>query len=326
MAKRKNKEVSFKDLLSLYRKMVKIRKFEEKVGRLVFSKEIKTPCHLYIGQEAIAAGVCLNLKNTDYIFGNHRNHGHFIAKGGDIKKLACEIFCKISGTSKGKGGSMHTVAPEVGFLGAASIVAASIPIAVGAGLACQIQKKRSVSVSFFGEGAVSEGIFYESLNFAALKKLPVIFVCEKNLYSTHMRINQILADTSVVKKAESLGVPGVKIDGNNVFEVYRVFKKLIEKVKQGNGPVLIEAETYRYCGHVGPDDNVGGEHTDIRPRKEFNSWKFRDPIKRLARKIPIEKREKIGKEIDREIESAFEFAKKSPFPQKSELKKDVFKL
>lgn len=312
--------------LKMYEIMLRIRRFEEKVGDLVSKGEIKTPCHLYIGEEAVAVGVCSALEKEDYIFSNHRNHGHFIAKAGDLKELVAEIFCKETGCSKGKGGSMHTVAPEVGLLGTPPIVAASIPIAVGAALSAKLRGTKQVAVSFFGDGAVNEGIFYESLNFASLKKLPVIFVCENNQYSTHLPIAQCLADTNIAKKAEGFNLPGIQIDGNNVIEVFQTAKRAVERARQGQGPTLIECLTYRWRGHVGPDDNIQGTHTDIRPAEELAFWKAKCPIKRLEKELnlaALEKKE-IDNKIEKEVEEAIKFAKESPYPEESELTKDLF--
>jgi len=325
-------DISKEILVKMYETMLLIRRFEERVGELVLKGEIKTPCHLYVGEEAIATGACLTLKNEDYIFGNHRSHGHYIAKGGDIKKLMAEIFCKETGCSKGKGGSMHVVAPESGLLGTPPIVAASIPIAVGAALSSTIKGTNQISVSFFGDGATNEGVFYESLNFASLKKLPVVFICENNFYSTHMPINKILADTNISKKAEGFNMPGIQIDGNNVIEVFQAVQEATERAREGNGPTLLECLTYRWRGHVGPDDNIQGTHTDIRPREELDSWKERCPVKGLEKNLLEQgvlsesaKRQIIEK-IEKEIEEAVEFARKSSCPKEEELLKDVFKI
>src|SRR3990170_2618135 len=222
-------DVSPNVLRNMYVTMVKIRKFEEKVAELLLApkKEITTPCHLYIGQEAIATGVCSVLKKDDWVFSTHRSHGHFIAKGGSLKALMAELYCKKTGCSKGRGGSMHIASPDHGLLGSSAIVGGTIPIAVGAALAFSMQNKDAVSVAFFGDGAVSEGVFYESLNFASLKKSPVIFVCENNFYCTHLPVSECLADTNIYKKAEAFGIPGIRIDGNNVIEVYKTAKKAV---------------------------------------------------------------------------------------------------
>ena len=311
-------------LKKMYRMMLMIRKFEEKAGDLVLKGEIRTPCHLYIGQEAIATGVCSALKKEDFIFGNHRSHGHYIAKGGDIKKLMAEIYCKATGCSKGKGGSMHIVAPEIGMLGTPPIVAASIPLAVGAALASVLEKNNRISVSFFGDGATNEGIFYEALNFASLKKLPVIFICENNKYATHMPISKCLANTNIAKKAELFNMPGFQIDGNNVIKVFQTVKKAGERARKGKGPTLIECLTYRWRGHVGPHNDLD---KGLRSKKEWDFWQKRCPLKRLEKvlKITRSEKEKISQEIGKEIEKAVIFAKNSPYPQKKELLKNVFK-
>lgn len=308
-------------LWEMYVTMVKIRKFEEKVAELISEEEIICPCHLYIGEEAVAAGVCSVLRKEDYVFSTHRSHGHYIAKGGDIKALMAELYCKATGCSKGRGGSMHLASPEVGLLGSSAIVAGTIPLAVGGALAFSIQKKDNVSVAFFGDGATNEGTFYESLNFAALKKLPVIFVCENNLYSTHMPISSCLADTNIYKKAEIFNMPGFRIDGNNIVEVFRVAKKAIEDARCGKGPTLIECMTYRWRGHVGPNLDVD---KGLRTKKELEYWINRCPIKRLEEfllkqgVLSESEKTQIYDNIEKEIEESLTFAKESPSPNQDE--------
>jgi pyruvate dehydrogenase E1 component alpha subunit len=321
-------KINRKFFKKMYETMIRIRRFEERLGDLILQGEIKTPCHLYIGEEAIAAGVCSALKRTDYIFGNHRSHGHYIAKGGDINKLMAEIYCKDTGCSGGRGGSMHVVAPEVGLLGTPPIVAASIPIAVGTALSSRINSKRRVAVSFFGDGATNEGVFYESLNFASLRKLPVVFICENNLYSTHMPIARILADTNIAKKASVFGMPGLRVDGNDVLKVYQVVKKAVQNARNGKGPTLIECLTYRWRGHVGPDDNIQGVHTDIRPKSELESWKAKCPIKRAERalNLSVSQKKRIARKIEKEIEKAVIFAKNSLSPKKEELVRNILSV
>jgi len=316
-------------LRKMYVTMVKIRKFEERVAELVTSpKEIITPCHLYIGEEAGATGVCSALKRDDYVFSTHRSHGHYIAKGGDLKALMAELYCKKTGCSKGKGGSMHVASPDIGLPGSSAIVGGTIPIAAGAALAFSMQNKDAVSVAFFGDGAAHEGVFYESLNFASLKKLPVIFFCENNLYCTHLSIADTLADTNIYKKAEAFGMPGIRIDGNNVMEVYKVAKKAIEDARNGKGPTLIESMTYRWRGHVGPYDDLD---QGLRSKEELDLWMNRCPIKML-KKFLLEQgimseleRDQIHKAISEEIEEAVKFAKESPYPDENDLLHDVFK-
>jgi len=316
-------------LRKMYVMMVKIRKFEEKVSELLISsKEIITPCHLYIGEEAVATGVCSNLEEDDYVFSTHRSHGHFIAKGGSLKALMAELYCKKTGCSKGKGGSMHVASAEIGLPGSSAIVGGITPIASGVALAFSMQKKDTISVAFFGDGAAHEGVFYEALNFASLKKLPVIFVCENNLYCTHLPIAACLADTNIYKKAEAFGMPGVRIDGNNVMEVYKVARRAIEDARSGKGPTLIECMTYRWRGHVGPYDDLD---KGLRSKEELDYWMNRCPIKMLERFL-IEngimsesERDQIHKAVSGEVEEAVKFARESPYPDENDLLHDVFK-
>jgi len=318
-------------LHKMYATMVKIRVFEERVAELLLSpkKEITTPCHLYIGQEAVATGVCSALKNDDYVFSTHRSHGHFIAKGGDLKALMAELYCKKTGCSRGKGGSMHVASSDIGLPGSSAIVGGTIPIALGTALAFSMQNKNAVSVVFFGDGAASEGIFYESLNFASLKKLPVILVCENNLYCTHLPITACLADTDIYKKSEVFRMPGMRVDGNNVMEVYKAAKRAIEDARHGKGPTLMECMTYRWLGHVGPYDDLD---KGLRSKEELDYWMNRCPIKMLE-KILLEhgimselERDQIRKAISEEVEEAITFARESPYPEENDLLSDVFKL
>ncbi len=318
-------------LISLYKTMLKIRICEESLVEPILKGEIKTPCHLYTGEEAIATGVCAALERDDYIFGNHRSHGHYLAKGGDVKKLIAEIYCKETGCSKGRGGSMHVIAPEVGFLGAAPIVAGTISLAVGAALASKIRGEIRVTVSFFGDGAAGEGVLYESLNFAALRKLPIIFACENNFYSTHMPLKECRAKDNIYESGIPFGVPGYRVDGNNVLEVYEVTKKAVERCRKGDGPALIEFVTYRLRGHVGPDDNIQGLHTDIRPKEEVEGWRKRDPVKNFENFLlqngilSQDEMDQIKSAIEEEIKEAHIFARTSPYPDERELDRYVFK-
>ncbi len=318
-------------LLHLYREMWRIRLCEESLVEPILKGEIKTPCHLYTGEEAIAVGICACLKKEDYIFGNHRSHGHYLAKGGDLKKLIAEIYCREGGCSRGRGGSMHVIAPEVGMMGAAPIVAGTISLAMGAALACKIRGDNRVVVSFFGDGATGEGVFYESLNFASLKKLPIIFACENNLYSTHMPISQCRANERIADSGRAFSVESMVVDGNDVLEVYKKTKKAIDRCREGKGPVLIEFLTYRLRGHVGPDDNIQGTHTDIRPAEEVEEWRKRDPViifenYLLAKNIiSREEMREIKTKLKQEVEEALEFARKCAPPMREELTKYVFK-
>jgi pyruvate dehydrogenase E1 component alpha subunit len=316
-------------LLQMYTTMVKIRKFEERVAQLLLPpKEIITPCHLYIGQEAVATGVCASLTKDDYVFSTHRSHGHFIAKGGDLKALMAELYCKKTGCSRGRGGSMHVASPDLGLPGSSAIVGGTIPIAVGAALGFSMRDKNTVAVAFFGDGAAHEGVFYEALNFASLKKLPVVFVCENNLYCTHLSVADTLADPNICRKAEAFAMSGVRIDGNDVMEVYRIAKKAIEEARSGKGPTLIEAMTYRWLGHVGPYDDLD---KGLRSKEELDCWMKRDPIK-IVEKFLLdqdimseEERNCINGAISEEVEEAVKFARGSPHPDENDLLYNVFK-
>jgi len=315
-------------LKTMYATTLRIRKFEEKVAQLVSLKEIICPCHLYIGQEAVAAGVCANLRKDDWVLSTHRSHGHYIAKGGGLKALMAELYGKATGCSGGYGGSMHLASPEIGMPGSSAIVAGTVPLAAGAALAFKLQKKDSVAVAFFGDGAVDEGVWYETLNFASLKKLPVIFVCENNLYSTHMSLTDCLADTTIYKKAAVFNMPGVRIDGNNTVKVYKAAQKAIDDARQGKGPTLLECMTYRWLGHVGSNDDLD---KGLRSRAELDAWLARCPIKTFEafllkqRIMSRAEKDRISKEIDAEIEQAYVFAKESPYPDKSQVAGEVFK-
>jgi len=318
-------------LKQLYRTMLRIRLCEESLVEPIIKGEMKGPVHLYTGEEAIATGVCAALSRKDYVFGTHRSHGHYLAKGGTLQKLIAEIYGKETGCSKGRGGSMHIIDPEKGMLGAAPIVAGTISLAVGAALASKIKGEQRVSVSFFGDGATGEGVLYESLNFAALKKLPVIFACENNLYSTHLPIRECRPGKHIFGIGIPFGIMSFQVDGNDVLKVYETTKKAVEICKKNRGPVFIEFMTYRLRGHVGADDNVQGTHTDIRPKEEIARWRKKDPIMKferflLKKKIfKKEELERIKKKLKDELQDAHIFAKNSPYPNPEELKKYVFK-
>lgn len=313
-------------LLRMYECMLKIRLFEERVGDLVQANEVKTPCHLYIGQEAIATGVCFALEKKDYVWGGHRSHGHYLAKGGDLKAMMAEIYGKATGCSKGRGGSMHVIAPEVGILGTVPLVAATIPLAVGAALASKLRGDHRVSVSFFGDGATEEGHFHESVNLAAVYQLPVVFVCENNFYASHMSLMERRAKDNIVLTAEAHAIPGVHLDGNDVEAVHRAASEAVDRARNGDGPTLLECRTYRWRGHVGPswDMDVG-----VKRKDELKDWLPKDAVARARRKlqglgVPSETIERVQKEIHEEVEAAVAFAKDSPYPDSSDLLEHVF--
>ena len=313
-------------LKSMYKTMLRIRIFEEGIIPLLNS-EIKCPVHLYIGQEAVAAGVCANLQKSDYVFSTHRSHGHYIAKGGDINALMAELYGKASGCSRGRGGSMHIASPKIGLPGSSAIVAGSIPLACGAALSSKLRESNSVAVSFFGDGATNEGIFYESLNFAALKKLPVIFVCENNLYATHMPISACLSDTNIHKKACVFGMPGRRVDGNDVVEVYLAVEEAVANSRSGGGPSLLECMTYRWHGHVGPSYDIDKK---LRSQEELDFWMSRCPIKSLENILSENgflshsDISQIKVDIEREVQDAITSARKADYPDAKELLQHLF--
>ena len=318
-------------LRQLYRTMLRIRLCEESFIEPILDGDVHCPVHLYSGEEAVAAGICASLKETDYIFGNHRSHGHFLAKGGSMNELTAEIYCKETGCSRGRGGSMHLIDPDVGMLGAAPIVAGTISLALGAALAASIRKDARVAVCFFGDGATGEGVLHESLNFAALKKLPIVFVCENNLYATHMPVRECRVENSIYKIAEPFCIESREIDGNDVLKVYEAGQKAIDKCRAGEGPVFLECLTYRFRGHVGPDDNIQGSHTDIRPKEEIEAWFQKDPVKLfenyLSRNklVDEEALDEIRREVQSEVDDSHIFAKNSPVPDRRELTRDVYR-
>jgi len=323
------KEIPSSTLRTLYTTMLRIRKLEERIAELLQSpSEIVCPVHLYTGQEAVATGFCANLRREDYVFSTHRSHGHYIAKGGDLGALMAELYGKATGCSRGRGGSMHLASPDMGLPGSSAIVAGTIPIAVGAALALSLKKSDGVAVSFFGDGAVGEGTFYESLNLASLKKLPVIFVCENNLYSTHMPVAACLAATEIYKKAEAFCLPGTRVDGNNVIKVYQAAREAVAAARRGEGPALIECLTYRWRGHVGPSYDLD---RGLRKQEELDYWMKKDPVKMLEATLleqkimSVRERDRISREIDEEIEAAVTFARESPYPDEIEVDKGVFK-
>lgn len=314
----------------LFQMMLRIRYCEESFVEPILKGGIRTPCHLYSGEEAIAVGICSALSKDDYVFGNHRSHGHFLAKGGSLKAMAAEIYCRETGCSRGRGGSMHLIDPDAGMLGSAPIVAGTISLAVGAALASSIRQEGRVTVSFFGDGATGEGVFYESLNFATLKKLPIVFACENNLYATHMPIRECRVDMPISRIAEAFGIEIHTVDGNDVLKVHEASLQAVETCRAGNGPVFMEFMTYRFRGHVGPDDNIQGSHTDIRPQEEIAMWLDKDPIKRFeqylleSRLMDKDRMQLIKDEVTAEIQEAQVFAKASPNPRQEEVNQYVF--
>jgi len=322
---------SLEFLKSLYTTMIRIRLCEEALVDPILKGDIRTPCHLYSGEEAIAAGLCATLTDEDYVFGTHRSHGHFLAKGGSMQALTAEIFCRETGCSRGRGGSMHLIDTEKGMLGSAPIVAETIMLALGAALAVSIRKEDRVAVAFFGDGATGEGVLYESMNFAALRNLPLIFACENNYYSTHLPLRECRPALDIYKIAEPFGIKTEAVDGNDVLAVYEAAKTAAARCRRREGPVFLEFRTYRFRGHVGPDDNIQGSHTDIRPKSEIAQWMQRDPLTLLegyltqAGRLDASVLARAKEDAQREVAAAVLFAQNSPRPAKEGLRDYVYR-
>ncbi|MBO6719048.1 MAG: thiamine pyrophosphate-dependent dehydrogenase E1 component subunit alpha [Rhizobiaceae bacterium] len=312
------KNASTDALVAFYRDMVLIRRTEETIAELYTAKETKTPVHLGIGQEAVAVGVSAHLNSGDRVYSGHRGHSHYLALHAPLTAILAEVMGRATGASRGMGGSMHLFAPESGFHGSVPIVGATIPIAVGAGLACKMDGKGQVAVCYFGDGACEEGVLHESLNFARVMDLPVLFVCENNLYSSHLDIHLRQPSNSVARFAEAHRIESRVIDGNDVVAVSEAAADLIEGARNGGGPGFVEAVTFRWLGHVGPNADI-----DVGVRRspeELKQWKERDPVRRLtdalkeARGVDQSRFAEIDAEIETEIADALEAARGSDFP------------
>ncbi len=321
-------ELNQETLSRLYQAMLKIRLAEEKIAEIYPSDKIQSPIHLCIGQEAISAGVCLALGPQDHIYGTYRGHGLYIARGGNLRKLFAELYGKDTGCTRGKGGSMHVVAPEVGLMGCSAIVASTIPVATGDALASALQGRVRVVASVFGDGAVDEGVFFESVNFAVLKKLPILYICENNNYAVHSRVSDRHKQTELSRYGESLGLEGKRFEGNDAWVVYLAVKGAVEKIRSGGEPMLLEFTTYRIYEHVGP----GRDHQELyREHEKLDDALKNDPLLKiksaLAKKFGVTE-ESFGnwdKNFRKEVDEAVDFAEQSPFPESSGLHDDLYK-
>lgn len=313
--------------MGLYKKMIEIRLFEEKIQDLYARGSIPGSVHLYIGQEAIAAGVCAHLRKEDYITSTHRGHGHLIAKGADLRYMMAELFGRKTGYCKGKGGSMHIADFDLGILGSNGIAGGGIPIAVGAGLSSKMRGTDQVTICFFGDGASNNGTFHEGLNFASVHRLPVVFICENNLYgiSVSQKQHQAIEDISI--RSVAYNMPGITIDGNDVSAVYHTSGEAIQRARAGEGPTLVECKTYRWRGHYEGDPNQGRRYRTL---EEIQAWMKKCPIKRfeatLVKEKVLNKKKmmEIRKEVEKKIEEAVAFANQSPFPDPNDIFEDVY--
>jgi TPP-dependent pyruvate/acetoin dehydrogenase alpha subunit len=313
-------------LRDLYRQMVLIRRFDELVLEHRLANKIYGVVHPYIGEEAVAVGVCAALRVSDRIVSTHRGHGHCIAKGADINRMLAELYGRRDGYCKGKGGSMHIADFAIGMLGANGIVAGGMPIAAGAALAAQFEGKGNVAVSFFGDGATAEGAFHEAVNLSATWKLPIVFVCENNLYATDSAYAETQPVPNVAARAGAYGIPGVTIDGNDLFAVYESAWQAVENARAGKGPSIVECTTYRYGAH----NQFGTRPPEGRPPEELARWHAHDPITLLQRKLIDRGAMKPGDvarvedEVRNKLEEGVRFAEASPFPSPQDALTDMF--
>ena len=305
----------------LYRSLYRIRRAEEEIARAYPSDKIKSPVHLSIGQEAVSVGVCEALEPRDVVFGTYRGHALYLAKGGDLKAMVAELYGKATGCTKGKGGSMHLVDAARGVMGTSAVVGTTIANAVGYAYALKARKSDAIVASFFGDGATEEGVFAESLNFAALKRLPILFVCENNGYAIHTHQSRRQGSLDICAKARAFGVPAERIDGNEIETLFRRASEVVAKIRAGAGPHLFEVPTYRLREHVGPGTDY---QLGYRDEAEASAWLERDAVVRVGRSLDARERACIEDEVEEEIADAFVFAEASAWPAYEELTRDVF--
>jgi pyruvate dehydrogenase E1 component alpha subunit len=311
-------------LIEMYRTMVRIRRFEERVAREFADGNIPGSVHSYIGEEAVAAGAIAHLRTDDYILSTHRGHGHLIAKGGKTDLMMAELFAKKTGYNLGKGGSMHIADVDIGILGAMGIVGSGIPIATGAGLSAKMRGTDQATICFFGDGASNIGRFHEGINLASVWSLPVIFICENNLYAVSVPQSYSMKIRDIADRAVSYGIPGVAVDGMNVIAVYETVGEAVARARRGEGPTLVECKTYRYRGHA------EGLPSPYRTKEEVEEWMKKDPIKTyteklIEMKVLTKKRaDEIDQEMLDEMDQAVKFAQESPFPEPEETLENVY--
>ena len=314
-------QLSTTSLAAIYRSMYLIRRTEEEIARIYPSDKIKSPVHLAIGQEAVAVGVCQALDPSDVIFGTYRSHAVYLAKGGDLKRMMAELYGKVTGCAKGKGGSMHLVDLEHGVMATSAIVASAISHAVGYAYAMKMRGKNTVVVSFFGDGAPEEGVFHESLNYAQLKRLPVLFVCENNHLAVHSRLSARQVKDNIWERAGLYGIPSKRIEWNDALSIYDAAQQYTTDMRiKGDGPRFLECVTYRWREHVGPNEDF---EAGYRSRSEAQPWMEKDELKRIGLMLERSVRKNIEEQIELELAEAIQFAEDSPFPDDVELYTDL---
>jgi len=311
--------------LRLLMTMKRIREVELRIAKEYSKQMIRCPVHLSVGQEAPSAALSLLINKSDFAVSTHRGHAHYLAKGGDLKAMICEIYGKKSGCSKGKGGSMHLIDTAVRFMGTSAIVGNSIPTGTGLAMAAKLNNKNEISIIHIGDGAIEEGAFYESLNFAAVRSLPALYLCENNFFSVYSPLSvRQPKKRSIIKMVEAIGVRAFKEDGNNVLETYQALKNAIKYVRTECKPILIELETFRWLEHCGPNED---DHLQYRDKKDISFWKNKDPIKLSEEKINEKERlifTKFIDELNTELDNVFQYAINDQPPSEDSIFKDIF--
>jgi len=314
-------EASRDQLIGMYRCMRLIRRFENKVVEMVNANEIPGTTHEYVGQEAVAAGVCAALRGSDGITSTHRGHGHILAKGGDPRRVMAELFGRADGYNRGRGGSMHIADLALGIYGANGLVGAGTPIACGAALAAKLEGLGGVVASFFGDGAVNQGVVHEAMNLAAIWRLPVVFVCENNSYAITASIRDMLAIPRIVDRAAAYGIPGEQVDGMDPIAVHEGARRAVARARANEGPSLLECVTYRYSGHFTTEHALGLKY---RSQEEMDAWKAKDPLLSFPARLQgmgvlsAEGKEAIDREVEALLDEAIAFSRQSPFPKADE--------
>lgn len=314
-------DFSAEDVIRLYRSLRRIRRIEEQVAQIYPTDKIKSPVHLSIGQEAVSVGVIDALGEDDVVCGSYRGHAAYLAKGASLEAMIAEMYGKATGCAGGKGGSMHLIGIERNVLGASAVVATQIPNACGYALALKRQGSRAVVVVFFGDGATEEGVFYETLNFASLHKLPLLFVCENNGFAIHTPLSKRWATNRLCERVATFGLPAHRVADSDVFAIRTLTAELVAAMRAGGGPAFLECQTYRWREHVGPAEDYDAGY---RERGALDPWQASDQVARLGEMVPAATRAEIDREIEEEIVRAVDFAEKSPIPELKELYADVF--
>jgi TPP-dependent pyruvate/acetoin dehydrogenase alpha subunit len=305
----------------LYRSLLRIRRVEEEVARVYATDAIKSPVHLSIGQEAVSVGVCDALRPDDTVFGTYRGHALYLAKGGDMAAMVAELYGKVGGCTRGKGGSMHLIDTECGVMGTSAVVGTTIANAAGFAYANKLRRSDAVVACFFGDGATEEGVFAETLNFAVLKRLPVLFVCENNGYAIHTAQSKRQGLPDICARARAFGMPATRLDGNDVFALRDFTDEALARLRRREGPQFLEAVTYRWREHVGPGQDF---HLGYRDAADCTPWQERDAVKAMADYLSPVERAMIESAVEQEVADAFAFAERSPFPAVTELMTDIY--